>query len=182
MPPDARRPDSVVAGARAKPGTLGNKITNVAKRRAGAALAKACNEVMPDAEVAWWLREVMAGRDPDAPTDADGSPRLRSLESIQAAAPDWGTRMRAARMFLERKDGLPAQHVHIQQELKAELTTARVTLTPAAIATMDPSKKQALRDLLREAISVGSTPVLAMGGAQTRAVPETIAVESAEVI
>ncbi len=123
---------------------------------------------MSDEECAWWLREVMAGRDPDQPRDTHGNPRNPVPDNLQC--PDWGTRMRAARMFFERRNGQPAQYVHIQQELKAEIATARVSLTPQTIAAMAPEKKTTLRALLREAVTgIARTPV------------DTIPVHAAEV-
>ena len=121
-----------------------------AQRRSRVSLAAYIHDAMTEDEVYTWLREVAAGRDPDAPKNADGGTSFSS-------APDWATRRAAMKMLLERRDGMPAQHVHLQQELRAAIGVASVSLTPQALAALPAGDKQQLRELLRKI----ATPVAA---------------------
>lgn len=129
----------------AKPNTIG--------RHGKFRLAAACAELMSDDDMAWWLREVMAGRDPDAVRDTDGNVRNGG-----ASAPDWATRIKAAVMFLERRSGRAPQQIVIEQEQAAAAAAARQVMTPSAVAALDPAKRDQLRALLREAVGKPGAP------------------------
>ncbi len=106
-------------------------------------LAHYLHEAITEEEVYRWLRAVAAGRDPDAERDADGN------VTSMADPPDWPTRQKAMAMILDRRDGRPAQHVHLQQELRAAIGVASISATPETVAAMPREDKDTLRRLLR---------------------------------
>lgn len=118
-------------------------------------LAAACAELMSDDDVAWWLREVMAGRDPDAKLDAQGLPIVPP--GGFALAPSWKDRLRAAELFLNRRNGQAPQSMLVEQELHVRGKVDHVLSTPQ-IRDMPTERKAELRRILREAKS--GTPAL----------------------
>lgn len=138
---DPPTPKTVVK-ARAKPNGLARK----GKFR----LAAACADLMTDDDVAWWLREVMAGRDPDAKRDAAGNPIAPPGGFLQA--PEWKDRMKAAEMFLNRRNGAPAASVLVEAELQVSGKIVHAELAPSKIAGWDAAEKARLRELLAKAV------------------------------
>lgn len=136
-------------------------------RRGRVKLALELQEKISNDDIFFWLREVMAGRDPDVPKDAKGNPRSVGL-GTSGPLPDWSTRMRAARMLLERRDGMPAQHVHIEQEITASLNVANALVDRNRVAALPAADKALLRDLLRR-VTVGEVIPGAMPAAGVRA-------------
>lgn len=96
-------------------------------------LAIVLRENWPPEQIAHWLREVAAGRDPDRP----GAP----------AAIEWPIRMRAVRMYLERALGQPPQSVHVDAEVRAIDEPA--VPPPEAFDALDGPARRALREGLR---------------------------------
>lgn len=121
--------------------------TAAATVRRRVTLAEYLNGAITEEEIFWWLREVAAGRDPDAERDEDGN--LKGLHN----PPDWTARQKAFAMILERRNGRPAQHVHLQQELRAAIGVAQVSLTPERLAALPRNDKDQLRDLLRKVVA-----------------------------
>lgn len=118
-----------------KHGLVGRPGRDKETRRRLRSLAIVLRESWPPEQIAWWLREVAAGRDPDRPRP-------------EGAAPiDWAIRMRAVKMYLERALGLPPQHLHLEAEVRAvEDPTAP---SADAFAALEPAARDALRDGLR---------------------------------
>lgn len=125
---------------RGKPNSIGRK----GKFR----LAAACADLMSDDNVAWWLREVMAGRDPDAKLGPDGLPIVPP--GGFALAPSWKDRLRAAELFLNRRNGQAPQSVLVEQELHVRGKIDHVLSAPQ-IRDLAPDRKAELRRILREA-------------------------------
>lgn len=124
--------------------------TNGLARKGKFKLAAACVDTMSDDDVAWWLREVMAGRDPDAKRDDKGNPIAPPGGFLQA--PEWKDRMKAAEMFLNRRNGAPAASVLVEAELQVSGKIVHAALAPSQIAQMDPDRKALLRELLTKAV------------------------------
>lgn len=122
-----------------------------AKRRKLASLAMVIREAWPPEEIFRWLRAVAAGQDPDRPPVKDGG-------FDPGAAPiDWPIRMRAAKMLLERALGQPAQHIHLEAALKAEVTTAAVSVSASDLKNVDDQALEQLRGALRALAKPGQT-------------------------
>lgn len=115
--------------------------SKVVRRRLS--LAEYLNGAITEEECFHWLREVAAGRDPDAPVDKDGN------VTSMSEPPDWPTRRAAMAMILDRRNGRPAQHVHLEQELRAAIGVASISATPESVAAMPRADKDQLRRLLR---------------------------------
>lgn len=138
---------SVPTRAKVRPNSIGRK----GKFR----LAAACADLMSDDDVAWWLREVMAGRDPDAPRDDDGNLKMRPGDSYEA--PDWKDRLSAAAMFLNRRNGMAPQQVVIEAELQA--TVRQAGQIPAAQRkALGTDERNQLRGLLRKVTGAPALP------------------------
>ena len=111
-------------------------------------LAAECAKLMADREVAVWLREVMAGRDPDARRDQEGNLAPGSIEVV----PDWTDRMRAAKMFLDRRNGLPPQAVLVEDSTSAPAAVGMPTIVQA-VKALPQADQGALREILRRALT-----------------------------
>jgi hypothetical protein len=114
-------------------------------------LAAACAELMSDDDVAWWLREIMAGRDPDQKVDKETGLPIVPAGGF-ALAPSWKDRLRAAELFLNRRNGQAPQSVLVEQELHVRGKVDHV-LSTTQIRDMVPERKAELRRILREAKS-----------------------------
>lgn len=127
----------------------GKRIEYQAQRKARRSLAHRLREDFSDEEISYWLGEVMAGRDPDAKLGADG----KALPGIMQEPPNWNHRMRAAQMMLNRRNGLAATHVTIEQEIKGLVGVAHVSVPAAVMARMDLGVLADVRGKLRQLIS-----------------------------
>lgn len=135
-------------------------------QRLRVSLAAYLNEQMTEEEIFRWLREVAAGRDPDAEVDADGNQL-----GLAAEPPDWTTRRAAMAMLLDRRNGRAAQHVHLQQELRAAIGVASLSASAESIAAMPRGDKDQLRELLRRVVK----PAVGAGArAALEAAPEPV--------
>lgn len=103
------------------------------ERRKLRSLAIVLREQWPAEQIAHWLREVAAGRDPDRPG--------------ATAAIEWPIRMRAAKMYLERALGQPAQSIAIDAEISRVDEPALPG--PEAFEALDAPARLALREGLR---------------------------------
>ena len=126
------------------PGKRPNGLGRKGKYR----FAAACVDIMDDDEAAWWLREMMAGRDPDAPRDAEGNVKPNAY----ARGISVKDSLRAAEMFFNRRNGQAPQAVVLEQEISVKGRVVHEALSPAAVRAMDPARKAELRTLLRAAV------------------------------
>jgi len=117
-------------------------------------LAAACADLMSDDDVAWWLREVMAGRDPDAPEIEPGQIAGPAMTSL----PTWTDRIKAAKMFLERRNGLPTQQVVIEQEVASQAGQTGAALARAVVTALPTEERSVMRALLAKA--AGRAPLM----------------------
>lgn len=101
------------------PGQSGNPSGRPSRdRQAARSLAFTLREVMSDEELARVLTCLVRGEEPFPST----TPGLGSTP------PDWGVRMAAMKMLLERRNGMPMQEVHVKAELEALLVATNVSL------------------------------------------------------
>lgn len=114
---------------------------DVHTRKRMRSLALVIHERWPAEQIFHWLREVAAGRDPDAKPDKNGG--------LTQVPIDWTIRIRAAKMLLERMLGQPAQHVHMEAELRAAVVTVAATTERGQWRDLPPDKLASLRDGLR---------------------------------
>lgn len=119
---------------------MGPRTADTRKRMRN--LAMVIRENWPPEQVFHWLREVAAGRDPDAKVDSLGAATFVPIE--------WGTRVRAVKMLLERMLGMPAQHVHMEAEIKALAIVANVPVEQKAVAKLSNEELEQLRELGRK--------------------------------
>ena len=112
--------------------------------------AAAGRELMSEEDYMWWLREVMAGRDPDAPRNPDGSLKLEP-GGVHTPISE-RARMKAAEMFGNRCYGQVPQAIVIEEHLRISGKVEHVELAPRRIAQMEPVAKAELRRLLGVAL------------------------------
>lgn len=123
-----------------KPNTLGRK----GKYR----VAAAGREIMSEEQYMRWLREMMAGRDPDQKRDADGNPVVPAGGFVAPISER--ARMKAAEMFGNRCYGQAPQSVLVEQELHVRGKVDHVLSTPQ-IRDMASADKNQMREILRRA-------------------------------
>ncbi len=153
-----------MARAEGRPNTIG--------KRGKFRLAAACAALMSDEQVAWWLREVMAGRDPDARRDPVTGEPVPSPGGF-VKAPEWKDRRWAAHEFLNRRNGLAPASVIVEENIQVTGRIEHAALAPARVRALDPSVKAELRAALKKALGRG----------ELQAAPNNapIAVEAVEV-
>ena len=94
----------------------GRKSDRIAARN----LAIALRDLVGEEEIARCLRMMAAGIDPDVIDPETGWPAWKSGVARKGYIPlDWGQRLSAWKMLLERRDGQAPQHVVIEAEVKA---------------------------------------------------------------
>ncbi len=101
-------------------------------------LAEYIDSQMSPADFFHWLREVMAGRDPDAPEGAFTQPI------------EFRYRMKAAQMLLERRYGGVPQSVQIEAALTAKLGMG---MSEESIRGLPEDKLQELRTMVRAVLT-----------------------------
>lgn len=124
------------------------------QRKTRAGLAKALRDVVSDEWIAGFLLGVISGEDPCARRSKLGTKLAGGVQT----PPDWTTRMKALKMFLERRDGMPMQAIHVEQEIRAA-GHVQVDISAATLRQADPEKKAQLRELLREVVQGAPSPV-----------------------
>lgn len=123
------------------------------QHRSQISLAAALRDKYSDEWISNFLGSVAMGVDPAVPRNEDGTPRDGGTGVVPLI--DWTTRMKALKFLLERRDGMPAQHVHIQAEIAASVQSTHTTVTTTALRGADPAKKRELRGLLRHLLHAG---------------------------
>jgi hypothetical protein len=103
------------------------------------ALGQVIRENMPPEEIFVWLRSVAAGKDPDG----DGSGHMPI---------DWSIRAKAFQMLLERAYGLPAQHVTVEAEMRAQLSVATVHASVDDWRKLPQDQLKQFRDTLKQLV------------------------------
>jgi hypothetical protein len=111
-------------------------------------LAVALRKDFSDEWISSWLREVIEGRDPNTKRDADG----KALGGL-TTTPDWQLRMRAMAMMLQRRDGMPAQHIQLEQEVRAMTAVVGQSISGDALKRLPPEQLNEARALLRSILS-----------------------------
>jgi hypothetical protein len=150
-PPRPAKPRTPELDAGPPVSKRGGKKPNSISRRGKFRFAAALAERIDDDEMAWRLNEIMDGRDPAAPRDADGNV-IVAPGSVHVPL-DWKVRMKAYEMFLNRKHGQAPAALLIEEELHVKAAVVHTALSPAAIARMEPEAKADLRALLRKAVA-----------------------------
>ena len=84
-------------------------------------MALKARELVDDETLLRWLLDVFHGRDPSAPQAKEGEP----ASVLGTVPPDWSIRMKALEMFLNRRNGMPMQEIHVKAELEALVTAVQ---------------------------------------------------------
>jgi hypothetical protein len=123
------------------PGVGGNPSGRAHRDKVAArSLAFTLREVVSDEELARVLTCIMRGEEP-FPKETPG---------LGSTPPDWGVRMAAIKMLLERRNGMPMQEIHVKAELEALVATTSVPLVDAI--NLDALPRAAL-DALEEGLA-----------------------------
>lgn len=125
------------------------RAANTIGKRGKFRLAAACAALMSDEEIALWLREVMAGRDPDADP---------SKPSVLTTAPSWSDRIKAAALFLERRNGKAPTSIVVENEQAAQTASGGAVIARAVVTVLPAEDKATLRALLGKA--AGRSPAV----------------------
>jgi hypothetical protein len=153
-----------------KDGGAPNQGKPIRERIRARSLALVIRENWPPEEIFRWLREVTAGRDPDAEPSPDGH--------VSQLPIDWQIRMRAAKMLLERALGQPAQHVVLEAELRAQVGVVAAAATPQAWSRLPSGELNQLRATMRSLLVGGA----AAHRRERDVAPEVIDAESREPV
>lgn len=118
-------------------------------RRANRMLSIVLREKLPPEQIADYLWKMANGVDPSAEPG-----------SVNAITIDARTRLKAMTTILERMYGQPAQHVHMEAEVKAAVGVVRATIQPGAVKALPAQELGAFRSTLRSILGmVGSASV-----------------------
>jgi len=123
------------------------------QRQNRTALSFTLRETFSEEFIAWYMREVICGRDPNAERDAEGR-----IVGPHLNPPDAKRQDQMFRTMLNRRDGLPAQKITIDQEIRGAIGVMTMDVSSHAIAAMAPEKRAQLRELLREAVGTAAAP------------------------
>jgi hypothetical protein len=122
-------------------------------------LAIAIRELVSEEEIAMWLRMAAAGIDPDVKDPETGEPAWKTGRPGKGFVPlDWGQRLKAMQMLLERRDGQAPQHVTIEAEVKAHATMHGLALD---LGKYSLEQLRSIRSILANPVASGGLPATA---------------------
>lgn len=126
-------------------------------RRANRMLSIVLRERLPPELIADHLYAIACGQDPMAQSTPGGA--------LNQVPIDMTTRLRAWKIILDRMYGQPAQHVHMEAEVRAAVGVVRATVEPGAVRSVPTADLNAFRSTLSAmlgAVGIGqptSSPV-----------------------
>ena len=122
-------------------------------RLSARSLAFTLREAVTDEEIARVLLELAKGNEPFPKLGDDGKP----VPGLGSTPPDWGVRMAAIKMLLERRNGMPMQEIHVKAELEALVATTSVPLVDTInLDALPRAALDALEEGLAGALEAGS--------------------------
>lgn len=132
--------------------TLAKKVNqtghDVSTRKARTSLAARVRELTNQGElVVDFYLKVLEGKNPKLIRDEDGNPAEIGEEAH--GTPTLDQKMLAAARILERGYGQPAQHTHIEAEVRAEVTAIAGGVDPRYFGKLSPEALLAIRNAVK---------------------------------
>jgi hypothetical protein len=155
----AGRPGTFAKGFDPRRGTLEERIRGVKdmkKRISHRSITAALRERISSEEIAdWMIRAAFDGIDPATEYGPDGLP-TRSYPPLT-----FDQRLKVMQIILERRDGMPAQRIVLEEELKRMAAEAEARPDYSALSN---EELEAMRSAQRKAIEAGKAKRAAMLG------------------
>ena len=132
--------------------------SNGAIRRSRSNLAIWLRENLHESVITDWYMAILSGKDAIIVADK----RCTQTGGYRVEIPERGNipptldqKFRAMEDLLQRRDGMPAQHVTLEAEVRAHMAAGDGAVDKEQLSTLTPEKLMALRELLRPALPAG---------------------------
>lgn len=131
-------------------------------RRSRTSLAALLREDFPNEIISEFYRVILEGKMPvlvkDERCTTTGGWKVVADPDDQYTKPTLDQRMNALARVLDRRDGLPAQHVHIEAELRAEMTAIAAGVDTRYLQSLSPEALKSIREAVRSMKALPPSP------------------------